>query len=154
MEHTLRQRLAEQGLGGLGRPSRNRRHDAQPGARAGPGGSPTVLNVGGHEVRVLLTLRHPRVVLFGNFLSDAECDELMALAAPRLARSETVDNNTGGSEVNAARTSDGMFFERGEHPLIQPHRSAHCRVAALAGGTRRRPADPALPARRRISPAP
>jgi prolyl 4-hydroxylase len=42
----------------------------------------------------------------------------MALAAPRLARSETVDNATGGSEVNAARTSDGMFFERGEAPLI------------------------------------
>jgi prolyl 4-hydroxylase len=52
------------------------------------------------------------------FLSDDECDALMALAAPRLARSETVDNDTGGSEVNAARTSDGMFFERGEHPLI------------------------------------
>jgi prolyl 4-hydroxylase len=29
-----------------------------------------------------------------------------------------VDNNTGGSEVNAARTSDGMFFERGETLLI------------------------------------
>jgi prolyl 4-hydroxylase len=29
-----------------------------------------------------------------------------------------VDNATGGSEVNAARTSDGMFFERGEAPLV------------------------------------
>jgi prolyl 4-hydroxylase len=29
-----------------------------------------------------------------------------------------VDNATGGSEVNDARTSDGMFFERGEAPLI------------------------------------
>jgi prolyl 4-hydroxylase len=42
----------------------------------------------------------------------------MALARPRLERSETVDTSTGGSEVNAARTSDGMFFERGEHPVI------------------------------------
>ncbi len=30
-----------------------------------------------------------------------------------------MDNSTGGSEVNAARTSDGMFFERGETPLIE-----------------------------------
>jgi prolyl 4-hydroxylase len=90
--------------------------------------APTVLQVAGHEVRVLLTLRHPRVVVFGGFLSDDECTQLMALAAPRLARSETVDNATGGSEVNAARTSDGMFFERGEHPLVQV---IEARIAAL-----------------------
>ena len=35
-----------------------------------------------------------------------------------MARSETVDNLTGGSEVNVARTSRGMFFERGETGLI------------------------------------
>ena len=81
-------------------------------------GAPAVLRAGGHEVRVLATLRHPRVVVFGGLLSDDECTQLMALAEPRLARSETVDNATGGSEVNAARTSDGMFFERGEAPLI------------------------------------
>jgi prolyl 4-hydroxylase len=73
----------------------------------------------GHTVRVLGTLRHPRVVVFGGLLSNEECDELMALSRPRLTRSETVDNGTGGSEVNAARTSDGMFFERGEAPVIR-----------------------------------
>jgi prolyl 4-hydroxylase len=80
--------------------------------------APTVLHPGGHAVRVLTTLRHPRVVVFGGLLSDDECDGLMALANPRLLRSETVDNATGGSEVNASRTSDGMFFERGEAALI------------------------------------
>lgn len=80
--------------------------------------SRTVLLADGHAVRVVMALKHPRVVVFGNLLSDAECDELMALARPRLERSETVDNSTGGSEVHASRTSDGMFFERGEHPLI------------------------------------
>jgi prolyl 4-hydroxylase len=30
-----------------------------------------------------------------------------------------VDNATGGSEVNEARTSQGMFFQRGENPLCQ-----------------------------------
>lgn len=72
----------------------------------------------GHRVKILSTMANPRVLIFGHLLSDEECDGLMALAAPRLTRSETVHNATGGSEVNAARTSDGMFFERGEAPLI------------------------------------
>ena len=70
------------------------------------------------EVQVITSLRLPRVVVFGGVLSNEECDQLVALSRTRLARSETVDNQTGGSEVNAARTSDGMFFERGEFPLI------------------------------------
>ena len=72
----------------------------------------------GHRVEWITSLREPRVVVFGQLLSADECDGLMALAQPRLARSETVKNETGGSEVHAARTSDGMFFERGEKPLI------------------------------------
>ena len=122
LENTLRERLDE-----LDR----RTAQAQP-ASAVPEpdlkAAPTVLQVGGHEVRVLLTLSHPRVVVFGGLLSDDECQQMMALAAPRLARSETVDNATGASEVNVARTSDGMFFERGEHPLVQ---TIEARVAAL-----------------------
>lgn len=82
-------------------------------------GAPNVLRAGDREVRVLAVMSLPRVVVFGGLLSEQECDELVALARPRLARSETVDNSTGGSEVNAARTSDGMFFERGETPLIE-----------------------------------
>ena len=81
-------------------------------------GSPTVLDAGDRRVHVLATMKHPRVIVFGGLLSDAECDELVASARPRLVRSETVDNATGGSEVNAARTSSGMFFQRGETPLI------------------------------------
>ncbi len=82
-------------------------------------GGVTVIDVAGHPVRVLLAMKLPRVVLFGGLLTDAECDALVEEARPRLARSETVVNTTGGSEVNAARTSDGMFFGRGESPLIQ-----------------------------------
>ncbi len=110
MEQTLRERLA----------------GVQPPALPPPsvvpepalGLAPTVL-AGGHEVKVLMAMRLPRAVLFGGLLTDAECDGLMDLARPRLMRSETVDNSTGGSEINAARTSDGMFFTRGEHPLIE-----------------------------------
>ncbi len=122
MEQTLRHRLAE-----LDRSAAN----ALPaGAVPEPDlrDAPTMLQAGGHDLRVLLTLRHPRVVVFGGFLDDAECQQLMALAAPGLARSETVDNSTGGSEVNAARTSDGMFFERGENALVQ---AIEARIAAL-----------------------
>ena len=55
-------------------------------------------------VDVLLAMRSPRVLVFGGLLSDAECDGLIELARPRLQRSETVDTDTGGSEVNSART--------------------------------------------------
>jgi prolyl 4-hydroxylase len=88
----------------------------------------SVLNADGRSVQVLMTMRHPRLVVFGGLLSDDECDALVALARPRLARSETVDNQSGGSEVNAARTSQGMFFERGETALIS---SIEQRIASL-----------------------
>jgi prolyl 4-hydroxylase len=80
-------------------------------------GSPSTLDAGDRQVRVLVAMRNPRVVVFGGLLSDAECDEMVALARQRLTRSVTVDNVTGGTEVNAARTSDGMFFSRGEFEL-------------------------------------
>jgi len=77
-----------------------------------------VVVVDGHPVTVVMSLRLPRVVLFANLLTAQECDGLMAQATTRLTRSETVETSTGGSEVHAARTSDGMFFARGETPLI------------------------------------
>ncbi len=83
------------------------------------GDSPNLLDAGDRQVSVLLAMANPRVVVFGNLLSDEECDALIAAAEPRLARSLTVATQTGGEEVNADRTSDGMFFQRGESPLIQ-----------------------------------
>jgi prolyl 4-hydroxylase len=80
------------------------------------------------EVQIVTSMRLPRVVVFGGLLSIEECDGLVALSRTRLARSETVDNQTGGNEVNAARTSDGMFFERGEFALID---RIERRIAAL-----------------------
>jgi prolyl 4-hydroxylase len=79
--------------------------------------SPSTLDAGDRQVRVLAAMRSPRVVVFGGLLSDEECDEMVALARQRLKRSETLDNATGGTEVHAARTSDGMFFNRGEFEL-------------------------------------
>ena len=80
------------------------------------------------EVQVVASLRSPRVIVFGGLLSHAECDEMVALAHERLARSETVQLDTGGSEVNEARTSEGMFFTREENPLCA---RIEARIAAL-----------------------
>lgn len=91
-------------------------------------GGATSFRIDGRPMQLLLAMRLPRVLLIAGFLDDEECDELAAQAAPRLARSETVDTSTGGSEVNAARTSDGMFFARGETPLIE---RIERRIAAL-----------------------
>lgn len=88
----------------------------------GPPGAPAV------GVHVVASLLNPRIVVLGRLLSDAECDGLIALAAARLARSETVEVRTGGSEVNDARTSDGMFFEREENALCA---RIERRIAAL-----------------------
>ena len=91
-------------------------------------GIPTTLQAGDREVRVVLAMRDPRVIVFGGLLSHEECDELMAMAGKRLARSETVQTDTGASEVNEARTSQGMFFDRGENELC---RRIEARIAAL-----------------------
>jgi len=70
------------------------------------------------QVDVVVAIQHPRIVVFRDLLSDAECEALIKQASPRLSRSETVVNRTGASEVNAARTSQGMFFARGEGELV------------------------------------
>lgn len=82
-------------------------------------GSPVDIDLGDRRVRVLMALSTPRIVMFGGFLSDEECDELIELSRERLERSRTVDRAGGGSEVNAARSSSGMFFGRGENALCE-----------------------------------
>ncbi|RZI57521.1 MAG: 2-oxoglutarate-dependent dioxygenase [Rubrivivax sp.] len=78
----------------------------------------SVLLPDGHRVEILMTLQRPRVIVFGNLLSEQECDAIVSNAGQRLARSETVASQREGSEVNAARTSEGMFFERGENEVV------------------------------------
>ena len=77
-------------------------------------------------------MRNPRVIVFGGLLSD---DGVRRAGrdgrAQRLVRSETVKIDTGGSEVNAARTSDGMFFTRGENAADASRIEE--RIAALLG---------------------
>ena len=97
--------------------------DSLPAAIAVPdlplGESPLYIDAGDRTVHVLSSMNNPRIVVIGNLLSDQECDELIALARPRLARSLTVATQTGGEEVNDDRTSSGMFFQRGEHEVVR-----------------------------------
>ncbi len=81
--------------------------------------SPLYIDAGDRRVHVLQVMAMPRIVVFGGLLSDVECEELVELARPRLARSLTVATQTGGEEVNQDRTSNGMFFQRGENELVQ-----------------------------------
>lgn len=81
-------------------------------------------------VQVLLEVARPRIAVLGDFLSQAECSELIALALPRLSRSQTVARTTGGGEINEARTSQGMFMARGESELCM---NIEARISALLG---------------------
>jgi len=80
--------------------------------------SPLLIDCGDRKVRVLQTMQHPRVIVFGDLVSDEECSALISTARARLARSLTVETHTGGEALNVDRTSDGMFFERGETAVV------------------------------------
>ena len=127
LEETLRGHLQEQAQVVV-----TQTHTAQPvpvpDARLAD--SPSTLRVLDRDVTLLMNMKSPRIIVLGGFMRDAECDQIIALAGPRMARSETVDNITGGSEVNVARTSRGMFFDRGETGVID---RVERRVAALLG---------------------
>jgi len=90
--------------------------------------SPLYVDAGDRRVHILQNMANPRVVVFGDLLSDEECDQLIELARPRMARSLTVATKTGGEEINDDRTSNGMFFQRGENDLV---RRIEARIARL-----------------------
>jgi prolyl 4-hydroxylase len=79
-------------------------------------------------VRVLQHRTAPELIEFESLLSDNECEALIAAARPRLARSLTVDTQTGGHEVHADRSSQGMFFDRAETTLVA---AVEARIAKL-----------------------
>lgn len=59
-----------------------------------------------------------RIFMFHNFLTPEECDHLISLAEPKLARSGVVAAEDGHSEISNVRTSHGMFLERGHDPIV------------------------------------
>lgn len=83
-----------------------------------------------HEVRVLARIARPAAALLDGLLSHDECEQLIALARPRLVRSTVVDPVTGRNIVAGHRSSDGMFFRPRETPLIA---RIEDRIAELTG---------------------
>ncbi|KAE8715269.1 putative prolyl 4-hydroxylase 10 [Hibiscus syriacus] len=61
----------------------------------------------------------PRAFLYHNFLSKEECEYLIKLAKPHMAKSTVVDNETGKSKDSSVRTSSGMFLTRGQDKIIR-----------------------------------
>ncbi len=93
-------------------------------------GERLALHAGDRQVNAITVLQDPPLLVLEGLLSREECQALIATAAPRMSRSLTVDVKTGGEETNQARTSEGMFFERGESELIS---RIEARIGALLG---------------------
>jgi prolyl 4-hydroxylase len=71
------------------------------------------------DVRVLMRCERPQVIVFSDVLSADECDEIIQRSRHRLKRSTTVNPDTGKEDVIRNRTSEGIWYERGEDPFIQ-----------------------------------
>lgn len=80
---------------------------------------PNSLDTPDREVEMLFVIESPRVVLFGNLLSDEECDSLVSLSRAKLQRSSVVNASTGAYDIHPHRTSSGTYFNRGENELLQ-----------------------------------
>ncbi|KAL6591548.1 hypothetical protein ACP70R_050051 [Stipagrostis hirtigluma subsp. patula] len=61
----------------------------------------------------------PRAFVYHNFLSKEECEYLIGLAKPHMAKSTVVDSTTGKSKDSRVRTSSGMFLQRGRDKVIR-----------------------------------
>ncbi|GLQ98375.1 2OG-Fe(II) oxygenase [Dyella mobilis] len=90
-----------------GQPGRRTRHPEAP-----------QLAVDGRAVDVTLSVESPALRVLNNLLSAEECEALIREAQPRLQRAKTVDG-TGKQQIDARRTSEGMFFTIGESPLVK-----------------------------------
>lgn len=69
-------------------------------------------------VRVAARAAQPAMAVLNDVLDAQECEELIALARPRLTPSTTVDPLTGQDRAGGHRSSLGMFFRLRENPLV------------------------------------
>ena len=76
------------------------------------------LHLQNRDIRAVLRIEKPQVVVLDGVLSSSECDRVIALARPKLAVSTVVDPETGAGLPHERRTSRGAYFARGETPFI------------------------------------
>jgi prolyl 4-hydroxylase len=77
-----------------------------------------LIRVADRIISVVARLARPVAAVLSNVLSAEECEQLIALARPRLTPSTVVDPDTGENRVAEHRNSEGMFFALGETPFI------------------------------------
>jgi len=77
-----------------------------------------VIETGDRRIRVASCATGPLLAVLQDVLSPGECEELIALARPRLQPSTLVDPATGRDVQTGLRSSLGMFFRPQETPLI------------------------------------
>ncbi|MDO9203868.1 2OG-Fe(II) oxygenase [Methylotenera sp.] len=64
------------------------------------------------------TLHAPRIMVFDQFLSDEECDTLIALSQAKIEDSRVVDPKTGEFVLHPERTSRGTHFEHQSNAVV------------------------------------
>ncbi|HEY2000240.1 2OG-Fe(II) oxygenase [Paraburkholderia sp.] len=89
------------------------RYDASPIAKG------NLIHAFDRHVKVLMRCERPQVVVFGDVLSPDECSEMIERSRHRLKRSTTVNPATGQEDVIRNRTSEGIWFQRGEDAFIE-----------------------------------
>lgn len=72
----------------------------------------------GAVARVVARAEPLRMTVLDGVIDANECEELIALARPRLKPSTIVDPSTGRDTVSGLRASYGMFFRPLENPLV------------------------------------
>ncbi|GFR49100.1 hypothetical protein Agub_g10896 [Astrephomene gubernaculifera] len=71
------------------------------------------------DSRMVVLSWHPRIFLYKGILTHDECDFLIEEATSRLERSGVSDSVTGAGGLSDIRTSSGMFYVRGENPVVK-----------------------------------
>ncbi|MEZ0604039.1 2OG-Fe(II) oxygenase [Paraburkholderia sp. IW21] len=88
-------------------------YDESPVARG------NVIRAHDRDVRVLMRCERPQVIVFADVLSPEECSEMIERSRHRLKRSTTVNPATGKEDVIRNRTSEGIWYQRGEDAFIE-----------------------------------
>jgi prolyl 4-hydroxylase len=84
-----------------------------------PVASGNVIRAHDRDVKVLMRVQKPQVIVFDGVLSADECRELIERSRHRLKRSGTVNHETGASDIIPSRTSEGTWFKLCEDAFIE-----------------------------------
>jgi prolyl 4-hydroxylase len=76
------------------------------------------IDIQDHRIFVTMTIDRPRIAIFDNVATAAECDALIEAARRKLTQSTVVDPDTGIARFDENRVSEGGHFEHDETPVV------------------------------------